>query len=84
MPPDVNKILPPTTEGACAHAHLRFEDGSFILRCIDCGQAWTAINNQGAAAFNLKSTPIWPPRHTRHDRWELARTEPLKKPKTKP
>lgn len=77
MTRDVNKDLPPTP-GACAHAHMRFRDGTFILQCIDCDQQWGAMKD-GMLDYRLKAYPIYPPRDTRHDRWEVSRTEPVKK-----
>lgn len=75
--------LPQATPGACAHEHLRFQDGTFHLICIDCDQQWAAVKD-GAFAFTLRSVPMYPPRDTRHDRWVLSRTQPLPKPPEKP
>ncbi len=65
----------------CAHEHLRFEDGSLHVVCIDCGRPWIALQAKGGPIdYTLGSVPIYPPRDTRHDRWVLSRTAPLQKP----
>jgi hypothetical protein len=75
MPPEAK---PPAS---CAHEHLAFEDGSLHLRCIDCGRYWIGLVGKGGAVdYTLSSSPVYPPRHTRHDRWVVPRMEPLRKP----
>jgi hypothetical protein len=66
---------------ACEHNHLRFTDGHFTVKCIDCDQKWAGVDDGGAPAYTLKSQMPQSFRETRHDRYVLARTEkqqPLK------
>lgn len=65
----------------CPHPHLRFEDGAMHIVCIDCGQVYGALDRKGGITQPTAAAEyIDPFRATRHDRWELARTEPIKKP----
>ena len=59
----------------CQHDHLVFSDGSFMLTCVDCGQAWAALTLRGNALdYTLKAKPVNPGREGRHDRFVLPRT----------
>lgn len=65
---------------ACRHEHLRFEDGTQHVVCIDCGRPWVALTHKGGPVdFSLRSVPMLPPHETRHDRWVMPRTQPLPK-----
>lgn len=77
--PSSGPKLPPASAGPCGHEHLRFDEGSFHLICIDCEQKWAAVKNGDILDYALRSVPIYPPHHTRHDRWVLSRTQPLPK-----
>jgi hypothetical protein len=78
--------LPPASPAPCAHEHLQFASGTFVIQCIDCRQKWMGVvGDTWTPNLNLQGVVMYPPRDTRHDRWVLARTEPLvEKPAKKP
>lgn len=61
----------------CKHKHLRFLDGSFLIQCIDCDQKWAAVDARNAPDYTAKGKPMFAPFDTRHDRWEMPRTDKL-------
>lgn len=64
----------------CPCEHLRFEDGSLYLVCVDCGQVYGALDRKGGEVQYTKMSQ--PRKHfpdTRHGRWVSPRTEPAKK-----
>lgn len=67
------KLPPATVPKKCPHEHLKFEDGTFTVACMDCPQRWDARAEKGGQDYGLKATPMYPPRDTRHDPFVLPR-----------
>lgn len=64
----------------CPHEHLRFEDGTQHIVCIDCGRPWAALVHKGGPVdFSTRSQMVTLGRETRHDKWVMPRSEPLPK-----
>lgn len=59
----------------CPHDHMKFEEGTFRIFCIDCRQEWDAVRG-GMPDLTLKLVLPAPFRDTRHDRYVTPRTEP--------
>lgn len=76
MPEKKHPKLPPASPAPCAHEHLKFVNGTYMIACIDCDQRWAAVKD-GVPDYTLQATPMYPPRDTRHDKWVLPRTEPI-------
>lgn len=50
------------------------------LVCIDCGQVYGALDGKNGVLKTAAAADFVPAfRATRHDRWELPRTEPIVK-----
>lgn len=81
MPVKPHPKLPPASPAACAHEHLKFEDGTLHLVCIDCDQVWEAVwGKHHGTNMALAGVPMYAPRNTRHDRWVMPRTDKLPPP----
>jgi hypothetical protein len=67
----------------CKHDHVRFEDGTLHLVCIDCGQVWAALDRKGGMINHMLTyeNRMYSP-DTRHSRWEVPRLTPLTPPKS--
>lgn len=60
---------------SCTHEHLKFQDGTYKIACIDCDRTWVAQfpGTSEALDLRLKSQMAAPGRETRHDRFSLPR-----------
>jgi hypothetical protein len=58
----------------CQHDHIRFEDGTMHLVCIDCEQVWGGLDRKGGKMDHSlqQQTRTYTP-DTRHNRWVIPR-----------